>query len=54
MSSGYLSRVINDHGHFRDVVSYHWGLFEQAESDARAHGGAHLYNASLQPAEAVA
>ncbi|GAB4543714.1 MAG: hypothetical protein Tsb0013_00030 [Phycisphaerales bacterium] len=51
---GYLTRVINEHGHFRDVVPYHWGLFEQAETDARQHGGAYLYNASLAPAEAVA
>ena len=51
---GYLTRVINEHGHFRDVVPYHWGLFEQSEANAREHGGAYLYNASIQPAEAVA
>lgn len=51
---GFLSRVIRDHGHFRDVVPFHWGLFEQAQADARDHGGAYLFNASLQPVEAVA
>jgi len=51
---GYLTRVINEHGHFRDVVPYHWGLFEQSEANAREHGGAYIYNASIQPAEAVA
>lgn len=51
---GFLSRVIRDHGHFRDVVPFHWGLFEQTEADGRAHGGAYVYNGSLQPAEAVA
>lgn len=51
---GFLSRVIRDHAHFRDVVPFHWGLFEQAETDAREHGGAYLYNGSLRPAEGVA
>ena len=51
---GFLSRVIRDHGHFRDVVPFHWALFEPSEADAREHGGAYLFNASLQPVEAVA
>ena len=51
---GYLTRVINEHSHFRDVVPYHWGLFEQSKTDACEHGGAYLYNANIQPAEAVA
>lgn|GEM_PF-931812 len=51
---GYLSRLIRDHGHFRDVVPFHWGMFEQAETDAREHGGAYLYNTSIVSAEAVA
>ena len=51
---GYLTRVVNEHGHFRDVVPYHWGLFEQSETAAREHGGAYLYNASIPTAAAVA
>jgi len=52
--TGYLTRVVNEHGHFRDVVPYHWGLFEQSEVDAHEHGGAYIYKANIQPAEAVA
>ncbi len=43
---GFLTRVINDHQHFRDVVPFHWTMFEQSEDGAREHGGAYLYNAS--------
>lgn len=51
---GFLSRVVREHGHFRDVTAYHWALTEQAEPEARAHGAAFLYNASAKPAEAAA
>ena len=37
---GFLTRVVRDHGHFRDVVPFHWALFEQSEEAANAHGGA--------------
>jgi len=37
---GFLTRVVRDHGHFRDVVPFHWALFEQGEEAAKAHGGA--------------
>jgi len=37
---GFLTRVVRDHGHFRDVVPFHWALFEQSEEAAKAHGGA--------------
>ena len=26
---GFLTRVVRDHGHFRDVVPFHWAIFEQ-------------------------
>jgi hypothetical protein len=31
--------VVRDHGHFRDVVPFHWALFEQGEEAAKAHVG---------------
>jgi len=37
---GFLTRVVRDHGHFRDVVPFHWALFEQGEEAAKDHGGA--------------
>jgi hypothetical protein len=33
---GFLSRVIRDHAYFRDIVPFHWTMFEQNEADARA------------------
>ena len=50
---GFLSRVIRDHGHFRDVVPFHWALFEQGEEPAKAHGGAFGF-AQAKPTEVVA
>jgi len=34
-------------------VLHHWGQFEQSEADAREHGGAYVYNASITTPEAV-
>lgn len=50
---GFLTRVVRDHGHFRDVVPFHWALFEQAEDTAKAHGGAFAF-VQAKAAEVVA
>jgi hypothetical protein len=50
---GFLTRVVRDHGHFRDVVPFHWALFEQGEETAKAHGGAFAF-VQAKPAEVVA
>jgi len=50
---GFLTRVVRDHGHFRDVVPFHWALFEQGEEAAKDHGGAFAF-VQAKSVEAVA
>jgi hypothetical protein len=50
---GFLTRVVRDHGHFRDVVPFHWALFEQGEEPGKAHGGAFTF-VQAKPAEVAA